>query len=496
MKNVLMLLVALCVAGVQSVSAQITTNGQNANFVIGQTDFTSNGAGLANNKFNDLVGVAVDVTNNKLYVSEFNNNRVLRFALPITSNNPTAEAVFGQADFTSNGSAVTQNGMNSPSGLAVGPGGRLWVASWDNDRVLRFDAAHLKASGANADGVLGQPDFTSNTGGTTQNRMNNATSVYEDAAGNLWVADYNNRRVLRFDNAASKGNGANADGVLGQADFTSNAAVLTQSGMSNPVGVSVSGTTLWVSDRVNHRVLRFDNAAGKGNGATADGVLGQADFTSNAAVLTQSGMDNPTHIATDENGNLYVYNRDQSRILVFNSAASKADGANADAVLGANDFTSAGTGAATQSTFGGTYNMGCLAAAGNILYVPDSANDRVLVFGIASTTTVPTIGEWSMIVLALSIFCVAVMYVRKPAFAFTGSTQPTGNANLMLGREDFAFSAKWFFPLSFVTTAVVWTACVYFGETAVRDMVGTGVTGIVSGYLLQLLVLWYFDEAQ
>jgi hypothetical protein len=66
--------------------------------------------------------------------------------------------------------------------------------------------------------------------------------------------------------------------------------------------------------------------------------------------------------------------------------------------------------------------------------------------------------------------------------------------SLFLNRQDFVFSAKWFFPLSFVTTAVVWIACVYFGETAVRDMVGTALTGIVGGYLLQLLTLWALEE--
>jgi hypothetical protein len=137
---------------------------------------------------------------------------------------------------------------------------------------------------------------------------------------------------------------------------------------------------------------------------------------------------------------------------------------------------------------------------GSVLYVGGSFNSptsRLFVTGTGpALTTIPTVGEWAMIVLTLSLFCVAVMYVRKPALVFTGSRQPTGNASMMLNKEDFVFNAKWFFPLSFVVTAVVWSSCVYFHETAVRDMIGTACTGIVGGYLLQLLAVWYFDDAQ
>ncbi len=97
-----------------------------------------------------------------------------------------------------------------------------------------------------------------------------------------------------------------------------------------------------------------------------------------------------------------------------------------------------------------------------------------------------------MLVLALSLFCVAVMYVRKPVLAVPGGTVTP--RSMLLTSQDFAFHARIFFPLSFGVTGAVWSACVYCGETGVRDMVGTGVTGIVGGYLLQLLILWQRDK--
>jgi len=52
--------------------------------------------------------------------------------------------------------------------------------------------------------------------------MNKPNSVFGDNNGAIYVSDFLNSRILRFDNAALKANGANADGVLGQSDFASN----------------------------------------------------------------------------------------------------------------------------------------------------------------------------------------------------------------------------------------------------------------------------------
>ncbi len=74
-------------------------------------------------------------------------------------------------------------------------------------------------------------------------------------------------------------NGANADVVVGQPDFTSNSAATTQTGMGEPEGLWSDGTKLVVADFDNNRVLIW-NSFPTSNGAPADVVVGQPDFTS------------------------------------------------------------------------------------------------------------------------------------------------------------------------------------------------------------------------
>ncbi len=355
------------------------SDGAPASLVLGQVNFNSSSFTTTQSGMYNPTGAAIDPSTGAVFIVDSFNHRVLRFAsLVALSNGANANGVLGQIDFTSNTIATTRSGMFDPTGAVVDGAGRLWVADNGNNRVLRFDAAASKPNGANADGVLGQGDFTSSTIAITQSGMYSPVKVALDIDGRLWVTDRGNNRVLRFDGAASKAIGAPADGVLGQVDFTSRSHAATQSGMYWPLGVAVDAAgRLWVVDGNCHRVLRFDGAASKPNGANADGVLGQVDFTSNIIATTQSGMQWPEDVAVDGSGRLWVADYGNNRVLRFDGAASKPNGANADGVLGQVDFTSSSP-AATQS---GMYRpLGVAVDGSGRLWVADFGNNRVVLF--------------------------------------------------------------------------------------------------------------------
>lgn len=231
------------------------------------------------------------------------------------SNGQAASLMLGQPNFTSNTPDITQTGMHGPTGIAVDPAsGKIFVADCDNNRILRFGSVDILTNGAAAEAVLGQPDFTSNTANTARNGMYCPDQISIDSNGRLWVADFYNSRVLRFDNVVSKANGADADGVLGQPNFITSTSATTQNGMFNPEGAFADADgRLWVTDTLNNRILRFDNAAAKADGANADGVLGQPDFTTNTPVTSQNGMHYPIGVFADAGGRVWVADRENTR---------------------------------------------------------------------------------------------------------------------------------------------------------------------------------------
>ena len=134
-----------------------------------------------------------------------------------------------------------------------------------------------------ASGVLGQPTFTEpvfTARGITQTVMSNPEQVWLDASNRLWVADQ--ARVLRFDDAPNRADGAPADGVLGQPDFTTFVTTpVTASSSHGPKGVVVSGSGwVYMSHQGNQRITIFHPDAALMSGAAAVGVIGQNNLTS------------------------------------------------------------------------------------------------------------------------------------------------------------------------------------------------------------------------
>lgn len=329
--------------------------------------------------------VAIDSIGHRLFVSDSSNNRVLVFNLS-TSNYITdysADYVLGQSTFSGSGSATTQSGLYGPQGLAY-YNNILYVADNYNNRVMVYDVTSI-TNGENAAYVLGQTNFTSSTGATTQAGLNSPFDVTIDTSSSvLYVADNNNYRVVTYDVTAVV-NGENAVNVLGQANFTSATYNYppTQASLMTPQGVEFDNTnnTLYISDSGNARVIVHDfDLTPISDNRAANNVLGQTIFTTNNTGTTQStfGFSSPKGISYSSN-TLYVSDAGNNRILTFDVTAIS-DGENATKVLGQADFISSSS-ATTQA---GLYGPRGLAVSSDRLFVADVSSNRVIAYDITS----------------------------------------------------------------------------------------------------------------
>jgi len=133
-------------------------------------------------------------------------------------------------------------GFNKPFGVAIDPNtDDLYVADTGNNRVLRFTNRTALTSTSPPATVFGQPDFSSTfpnqNGPVNPHTLSSPRGVSVDGAGSLWVSDSLNNRVLRYSAASSLGNGPAANGVFGQPDLFGNLASCGPSGLNNPMGI-------------------------------------------------------------------------------------------------------------------------------------------------------------------------------------------------------------------------------------------------------------------
>jgi DNA-binding beta-propeller fold protein YncE len=288
-------------------------------YVLGQSNFYTNSSGATSSTLNSPSGLTYDFDFNKLLVADNGNNRVLVYDAQVITNGEAAESVLGQPDFTTVSAGTTIAKLSAPQGIVYHSStGELFIADTGNNRVLIFQINTI-TNGENAVNVLGQTDFTSSAAATTREGMNTPVDV-TFVSETLFVSDSGNNRVTISSISGGITDGQQADKVFGQATFTSNTAANTQAGMSSPTALAVRSASnkLFVAQSGNNRVTVFDLGSIT-NGKNAESVLGQANFTATSAAVTQAGMSNPRGMVQVDGGtrDLYVLEAGANRIKEY-----------------------------------------------------------------------------------------------------------------------------------------------------------------------------------
>lgn len=312
--------------------------------------------------------------------------------------------------------SLGNNLRSAPLGVFAS-GTQVFVADTLANRVVHYTSPTLFSPtdivpSPKIEGVVGQADLLSGKSNRGQAEPDAATlsspaSGAFDSAGNLWVVDKGNNRVLSYSvNGTFISNGATV--VVGQTDFPFNAVNLIEgrevwiaaNDSTNSLfggGIAVDKTSnpphLYIADTFNNRILGFRDARAVGADARsiltqkADLVIGQADLFravvnypgGDPDLPTQTGLLRPVGLVVDDGGNLWVADSGNGRVLHFPAPFNVAAGSpqSADLVLGQRNFTQKDQ-SATAQTMSSPYGLALF--PGGHLAVSDSVLNRVLVF--------------------------------------------------------------------------------------------------------------------
>jgi hypothetical protein len=262
----------------------------------------------------------------------------------------------------------------------------------------------------------------------------------------LFVNDRLNHRVLIF-NTIPQDATAQPDVVLGQADFVSgtpNAGVGTSAvGFNENVHMSVcSNGKMFVSDRNNNRVLVY-NRVPTVNGTAADFVIGQPDFLTNTSATTANKLNHP-YAAYCMADKLFVIEQGNHRILVFDPIPTATNPV-ASYVIGQPDMVT-GTSGCTAGKLNSPYEI---LRHGDTFLIADGGNQRVLEFDTIPTTT----GATATAVLGQTTFtsCFQNKGNALPSdssLAFPNALAAKGN---LLAVSDHTNNRTMFFDLPVIT---------------------------------------------
>jgi hypothetical protein len=190
--------------------------------------------------------------------------------------------------------------------------------------------------------------------------------------------------------------------VYGQADFSGGAVnrggAVAAGTLHYPLGLALDNSGgIYVADRNNHRVLYY---ASDGN-SDADRVYGQHgsmtahiannDGQGNSGAPSADNLSNPTAVALDSQGGLFVTDRDNHRLLYFapdgNTSADRVYGQfGSFATNMANNDGTVNYGEPSADNLG-VYILGVVVDSQDGVYVSDASNHRVLYYANDGNTT-------------------------------------------------------------------------------------------------------------
>ena len=208
-----------------------------------------------------------------------------------------------------------QGQFSNPDDVAVDAAGTVYVADATNSRIQVFTAS-------------GQFVRQFGTFGVDAGELTNPNAVAVDSAGNAYVADRSNHRVMQFDSAGNfvRGWGWSVDtpaDALETCTTASGCEIGTavnsstkNGGFFSPQAIAVdAGGDVYVSEFAgDQRVQRFDPSPGAGPVAFVTG------WGSPGAAPGQFAR--PVGLAFDSTPNLFVADRDNSRVQKFTSTGS------------------------------------------------------------------------------------------------------------------------------------------------------------------------------
>ena len=211
-----------------------------------------------------LFGLAVS-GGGTLYVSDYTNGTITRFSSSLTNL----------------GALSTSIPLTGPQGLAFDGNNHLYITDGSAEQLLRCDF-----NGANCMAVGSIP-------ATAVGNFNNPVAVAVDASGNVYVADYGNNRIQKFNSSL-----ASPSVIIGPG---------TASGsVSQPYAIAVDGDG-------NLLVTDYASPSGRVQKFTPSGSY----LTSFAFPPPQTSVGSLEGLAVDSAKNVYVSDSSSAGVLKF-----------------------------------------------------------------------------------------------------------------------------------------------------------------------------------
>ena len=198
-----------------------------------------------------------------------------------------------------NGSpGVSDQQVNNPYGVIIGPDGGLYFCDVDNQRIRRFDFKSRTTPTIAGDG---QRAYRGDGGPATSGSLNMPHEIVFDARGHIYIAERDSHVVRKVDGSTGVLSTLAGTGVAG---FTGDSGPAAQAQLRQPHSIYIGpGDRLMICDIGNHRIRAVDLRTGI---IETIGGTGERLPTPDGAPLKGTPLNGPRTMVIDRDGTIYL----------------------------------------------------------------------------------------------------------------------------------------------------------------------------------------------
>lgn len=232
----------------------------------------------------------------------------------------------GDPGFSGDGGPALDSILSGPSGIALDGAGNLYVADTGNNVIRKIDAATgiISTVAGSPNGAAG---FAGDGGPATSALLSSPQGITVGSNGNLYIADTANQRIRMVaapvPPAASgiittvAGNGLPSGMGDGKGTYSGDGHQAIDAGLSLPYAVAFDASgNMYIPDSANNRI-RMVNPSGVIGTVAGTGVAGDS---CGSGMTSERALNQPSGVAIDPAGNLYIADTQDSCIWETNSS--------------------------------------------------------------------------------------------------------------------------------------------------------------------------------
>ena len=346
---------------------------QTVSTVAGNGVLGYNGDGMAAtaSALNQPRGVAFDASGS-MYIADLSNHRIRRIT---SAGTISTFAGTGVAGYSGDGGPATAAMLNQPGAVAFDAAGNLIIADCQNRRIRKVNASSgiiTTIAGTGAEGHSGDGDQA------TLAMLHRAVDLAIDTAGNIYFADSVDNLVRKISTTGvitTVAGTYTAEAYIGLAGYSGDGGPAKSATLNVPTGVAVDSTgNLYIADARNHAIRKVRPSDGFIFTIAGNGKGAGTDtgsFSGDGGLASQAGLNTPEGVAVDPAGNFYIADMENYRIR---KVTANNNVITTIAGTGTDGFSGDG-GLATRATLNLPWSV-ALDASGDVFF-GDRLNNRI-----------------------------------------------------------------------------------------------------------------------